>query len=321
MAVYTEVPRVALEAFLERFKRGKVVAFEGIEQGIENSNYRLETTEGLFVLTLYERRVEEAELPFFQALTQHLSKRDIPCPAALPDKNGKTLHRLCDRPAALLPFLSGDWPRTVTTEHCQKLGAMLAKLHCATADFGQARKNRLSVSDWRPLLEQSRKTAQRLKPGLAAAMMVELVEIETHWPKDLPRGIIHADLFPDNVFFDNQRISGLLDFTFACTDLLAYDLAICLNAWCFEENAHLNHQKTQALLAGYEAVRPLGEKERKTLPLLCRAAAMRFFATRLFDWANTPDGPITWRKDPLECWAQSLAHRELAGKFAETSYL
>jgi len=321
MAVYTEVPQSTLEAFLENFRLGKAVSFEGIEQGIENSNYRLETTEGLFILTLYERRVDEADLPFFQSLTEHLAKKGIPCPAALPDKNGKTLHRLCGRPAALLPFMSGEWPRAVTTDHCRKLGAILAKLHLATADFEQSRANRLSVMDWRPLLEKSRKTAQRLEPGLSAAMMVELVEIETHWPNDLPSGIIHADLFPDNVFFEDGRISGLLDFTFACMDLLAYDLAICINAWCFEKNTGLNREKTQALLAGYEAVRPLSPEERKALPLLCRAAAMRFFATRLFDWVNTPDGPITWRKDPLQCWAQSLAHRELAGKFVGKSYL
>ena len=321
MAVYTEVSRSELAHFLGRFEAGELVAFSGIKQGIENTNYRVKTTTGTFVLTLFERRVAENDLPFFLALMAHLDKNGVPCPAPIADKSGATLFNLNGRPTALFPFLPGDWPKTVTADHCRTLGAVLARFHLATATLEQFRANGLSVRHWRSLLEASRQTAEELQPGLAAAMLDELEELEIQWPEHLPSGVIHADLFPDNVFFEDGKIVGLLDFTFACNDLLAYDLAICLNAWCFEKYGEFNLNKARSLKQGYEAVRPLTDAENAALPLLCRAAAMRFFATRLYDWRNTPDGPITWRKDPLECWNQLLAHRKLAGKAGETPYL
>lgn len=321
MAVYTEVSRSELAHFLGRFEAGELVEFSGIKQGIENTNYRVETTTGTFVLTLFERRVPENDLPFFLALMAHLDKNGVPCPAPVADKSGTTLFTLNGRPAALLPFLPGDWPRTVTADHCRILGTILARFHLAAADLEKFRANELSVRHWRSLLEASERTAEELQPGLGSAMLDEIGELENQWPGTLPSGVIHADLFPDNVFFEDGKIVGLLDFTFACNDLLAYDLAICLNAWCFEEDGAFNLKKARSLKQGYETVRLLTDAENAALPLLCRAAAMRFFATRLYDWRNTPNGPITWRKDPLECWNQLLVHRKLAGKAGETSYL
>jgi len=300
MAVYTEVTDEALAAFLADYDIGSMVAFRGIAEGVENSNYSLRTTAGDFILTLYEKRVDPADLPWFLGLMEHLAKRGIVCPQPVHGCDGQALRDLCGKHAAITTFLPGVWPRRVRLEHCGPVGAALAALHVAGSDYTPTRWNALGPHGWRPLLERCRARADEVQPALAAELDKALTDILAAWPRDLPVGHIHADLFPDNVFFLDGRLSGLIDFYFAATDILTYDIAVCLNAWCFESDFSFNVTKARALLRAYVEVRPLSDAERAALPVLAQGAAIRFLLTRLYDWLNTPEGALVTRKDPLE---------------------
>ena len=300
MAVYTEVSDDALAAFLADYALGTMVAFRGIAEGVENSNFSLRTTAGDFILTLYEKRVDPAELPWFLGLMEHLAKRGIECPLPVRARDGQALRPLCGRQAAITTFLPGVWPRRVRVAHCGPVGAALAGLHLAGADYLPTRRNALGPPGWTPLLEGARARADEVQPGLAHELDSALAAILAAWPQGLPVGHIHADLFPDNVFFLEGRLSGLIDFYFAATDILAYDIAVCLNAWCFEPDFAFNVTKARAMLSAYAAARPLSAAERAGLPVLCQGAAIRFLLTRLYDWLNTPSGALVTRKDPLE---------------------
>jgi homoserine kinase type II len=304
MAVYTEVSDAALRAFLTDFDLGELVAFRGIAEGVENSNYALRTSRGDYILTLYEKRVDPAELPWFLGLMEHLARRGITCPLPVHGRDGVGLRMLCGRHAAITTFLPGAWPRRVRTAHCAPLGAALAALHCAGADYAPTRANALGPAGWSPLLARSLSdgggAADDVSPGLGSELRGSLDRILAAWPVALPVGHIHADLFPDNVFFMDRKVSGLIDFYFAATDLLAYDVAICLNAWCFEPDLTFNVRRGRALLRAYGAVRALRPAECDALPVLCQGAAIRFALTRLYDWINTPPGALVTRKDPLD---------------------
>jgi homoserine kinase type II len=300
MAVYTEVSDEALAAFLADFEIGSAVAFRGIAEGVENSNFSLRTTTGDYILTLYEKRVDPAELPWFLGLMEHLARHGIDCPLPVRARDGKALRTLNGRGAAITTFLPGVWPRRVRPEHCGPLGAALAGLHRAGAGYAPTRDNALGPAGWPALLAAVGERADEVKPGLGAELEAALAAILAAWPAGLPSGHIHADLFPDNVFFLDGRVSGLIDFYFAATDTLAYDVAVCLNAWCFEPDLSRNVTKARLLLAAYDAVRPLAAAERAALPVLCQGAALRFLLTRLFDWLNTPAGALVTPKDPLE---------------------
>jgi len=313
MAVYTEVSAEDIESFVAEYGIGEVLSFKGIAEGVENSNYLLQTDQGSYILTLYEKRVDANDLPFFLGLMEHLAGRGISCPVPLHARDGKALRQLCGRPAALVTFLEGLWPRRVHTFHCAALGGAMAQMHLAGADFALKRANALSVAGWRPLLESCRARADEVKPGLAAALDAELTQLEAAWPTDLPAGVIHADLFPDNVFFRHERLSGLIDFYFACNDFFAYDLAICLNAWCFEHDNAFNVTKARLLLQAYRRERPLSAEELAALPLLARGSALRFLLTRLYDWLNHPEGAYVKTKDPLEYWKKLQFHQGVRG--------
>jgi len=300
MAVYTEVTDDALGAFLAEYDLGTMVAFRGIAEGVENSNYSLRTTTGDYILTLYEKRVDPAELPWFLGLMEHLARRGIVCPLPVHGRDGQALRHLCGRHAAITTFLPGVWPRRVRVEHCGPLGTALASLHVAGAGYAPTRLNALGPGGWGPLLERSRARADELQPGLGSELAAALARVLAAWPSGLPAGHIHADLFPDNVFFLDGHLSGLIDFYFAATDILAYDVAVCLNAWCFEQDFTFNVTKARAMLSGYVATRSLSAEERAALPVLCQGAALRFLLTRLYDWLNTPPGALVTRKDPLE---------------------
>ncbi len=300
MAVYTDVSDDALDAFLSEYDIGSLVAFRGIAEGVENSNFSLRTSTGDFILTLYEKRVDPQDLPWFLGLMRHLAARGISCPLPVAGRDGDALRSLCGRHAAITTFLPGVWPRRVRVPHCRDLGAAMAQLHLAGAGFAATRANALGPAAWATLLESCRGGADSVQPGLAAELDAALARITAAWPAELPRGHIHADLFPDNVFFLDGRLSGLIDFYFACTDLLAYDIAVCLNAWCFEPDFAFNATRGRALLAGYAAVRALSDAEQAALPVLAQGAALRFALTRLFDWLNTPAGAFVTRKDPLD---------------------
>jgi homoserine kinase type II len=300
MAVYTEVADEELSAFVARFDIGELRAAKGIAEGVENSNYLIHTSTGLFILTLYEKRVSAGDLPFFLGLMEHLSAKGIVCPRPVADAKGEALGRLAGRPAAIVTFLDGMSIRRPGAAHCRSLGEALARLHQGGMDFAPERKNALSVSGWRPLFEAAAPRAESVGKGLSRQIETSLAALERDWPGDLPVGNIHADLFPDNVFFIGKEVSGLIDFYFACTDALAYDVAVCLNAWCFEPDYSFNLTKGQALLSGYGRLRQLTEAEALALPLLARGAALRFLLTRLVDWLNVPPGALVRPKDPIE---------------------
>jgi homoserine kinase type II len=310
MAVYTDVPTEALASFLAGYDVGELLSYKGIAEGVENSNFLVHTSAGHFILTLYEKRVAVADVPFFLALMEHLHARGITCPQPVQTRKGETLGTLCGRPAAIVTFLDGMWMRRPDAGHCAAVGEALARMHLAGADFSGKRRNALSVEGWRPLLDQADGRADTVQPGLRATITEELGFLEKNWPRGLPAGVIHADLFPDNVFFLGDKLSGLIDFYFACTDTLAYDVAICLNAWCFEPDHSYNVTKGQSLLGAYIKTRALSDAELAALPLLARGAALRFLLTRLVDWLNVPEGALVQPKNPLEYFRKLRFHQK-----------
>jgi homoserine kinase type II len=309
MAVYTDVTDEELQQFLAGYDLGTLMSYKGIAEGVENSNFLLHTSKGAFILTLYEKRVAAGDLPFFLNLMEHLAARGLTCPQPVRNRNGEALGQLARRPAAIVTFLDGVWIRRPSAAHCGAVGEALAQLHLAGADFAMTRRNGLSVAGWRPLVETAAARADTVQAGLCEALAAELARLERDWPRDLPQGVIHADLFPDNVFFIGDRLSGLIDFYFACTDAFAYDVAICLNAWCFEPDHSYNITKGRALLNGYMRVRALASAEIAALPLLCRGAALRFLLTRLIDWLEVPAGALVKPKDPLEYYRKLRFHQ------------
>ncbi|MDP6389277.1 MAG: homoserine kinase [Alphaproteobacteria bacterium] len=313
MAVYTEVTDEELEAFVAEYDIGTVVSCKGIAEGVENTNYLMQTHDRQFILTLYEKRVARDDLPFFLGLMEHLADQGIPCPTPLHGRDGEALRELCGRPAALITFLEGLWPRRVQPIHCNGLGEALARLHIAGSSFGMERRNDLSVEAWRPLFAQSTDRADEVQDGLAGILGAELDHIQANWPDDLPVGVCHADLFPDNVFFLGDRLSGLIDFYFACNDFFAYDVGICINAWCFERDRSFNITKARRLLAAYRRVRPFSDAEIAALPVMARGSALRFLLTRLYDWLHPPAGALVMPKDPLEYLQILQFHQRVSG--------
>lgn len=312
MAVYTDITEIDLKHFLAQYDVGELTSYKGIAEGVENSNFLLHTTKDPLILTLYEKRVEKSDLPFFLGLMQHLSERGLSCPLPLPRRDGELLGELSGRPAALISFLEGMWLRKPEAKHCREVGKALAGMHLAGEGFEIKRPNALSLEGWKVLWEKSAERADEVETGLEAEITAELAYLEAHWPKNLPAGVIHADLFQDNVFFLGDELSGLIDFYFACNDLLAYDVSICLNAWCFEKDGSYNVTKGSALLEGYCSVRPLSDEEREAMPVLARGSSLRFFLTRLYDWLTTPEGALVVKKDPLEYLKKLRFHRQIA---------
>ncbi|ANL26865.1 homoserine kinase [Rhizobium phaseoli] len=316
MAVYTDIAEDDLKWFLTEYDAGSLLSYKGIAEGVENSNFLLHTSKEPLILTLYEKRVEKTDLPFFLGLMQHLAARGLSCPLPLPRRDGALLGSLSGRPAALISFLEGMWLRKPEAKHCREVGRALAQMHVAGDGFELKRPNALSIDGWRTLWEKSEARADEVEPGLQHEIRGELDFLSAAWPKGLPAGVIHADLFPDNVFFLGDQLSGLIDFYFACNDLLAYDVSICLNAWCFEKDGAYNITKGTAMLEGYQSVRPLSGEEIAALPVLSRGSALRFFLTRLYDWLTTPEGAMVTKKDPLEYLRKLRFHRQI-GSAAE----
>jgi homoserine kinase type II len=311
MAVYTDVAADELAEFLAAYDIGELLSYKGIAEGVENSNFLLHTTAGSFFLTLYEKRTKVDDLPFFLGLMAHLASHGITCPQPVKMRDGAMLGTLAGRPAAIIDFLEGVWPRKPNAAHCAGIGQALAKLHLAGRDFPMSRANALSVSGWRPLFASAASRANEVQPGLREFLASELNYLEGRWPKDLPQGVIHADLFPDNALFLGENLSGLIDFYFACNDILAYDVAICLNAWCFEADHSFNVTKARAFLSAYGRERKLSDAEQAALPLLARGAALRFLLTRLVDFLNVPAGALVQPKDPLEYGRKLRFHQSV----------
>ena len=311
MAVYTDVSADDLNQFLSHYDIGELRSYKGIAEGVENSNFLVHTSAGNFILTLYEKRVAAGDLPFFLALMEHLAAHGITCPQPVKNKQGGVLGKIAGRPAAIVTFLDGLWIRRPNAGHCAAVGEALARLHLAGSDFKMRRPNALALDSWRPLYEQAKSRGDSVQPGLCAEIAKELDVLAKAWPRDLPQGVIHADLFPDNVFFLGKGLSGLIDFYFACTDTLAFDVAICLNAWCFEPDHSYNVTKGRALLKAYSKARALSAAERDALPVLARGSAMRFLLTRLVDWLAVPDGALVKPKDPLEYFRKLRFHQSV----------
>ena len=309
MAVYTDLTDDELAALLAAFDLGAPLAFKGIAEGVENSNFLLETEAGRFILTVYEKRVREEDLPFFLGLMGWLAERGYPSATPMADRQGRLIQRVRGKPCAIVSFLPGLSVRRPSVAHCRVAGEGLARLHLAAKGYGGIRANDLGQAAWAPMFAPLAKDADALKPGLSAVIAADLASLATAWPKDLPAGVIHADYFPDNVFFRDGRFAGAIDFYFACEDALAYDVAIALNAWCFEPDGSFNVTAARAMVAGYEAHRPLSPAEREALPVLAHGAAMRFFLTRLYDWRATPTGALVRPKDPLEYERKLAVHR------------
>lgn len=319
MAVYTQVSSETISDFLCGFEVGALVSVKGIAEGVENSNYMLVTTKSQFILTLFEKRVNPADLPFFFGLMNHLASKNMPVPQVIANRAGAILHQLAGKNACLIEFFLGVSVTEPTPEHCYEVGSTLAKLRLASAGFTGRRTNDLSLDGWKQLAAQCRSSASKpniddIEPGLGALVADSLRDITLDWPRSLPQSAIHADLFPDNVLFMGSQISGVIDFYFACTDIAVYDLAVCLNAWCFDASGKLPwHENANALMAGYEAVMPLSPEERRALPIVSIGAALRFLLTRSYDWLHTPPGALVTRKDPL-----AYAHRL---RFYRTAHL
>lgn len=309
MAVYTHIGDAELETFLSEYDIGKPVAFKGIAEGVSNSNYLLETERGRFILTVYEARTNPADLPYFLGLMRWLADAGFPSAAPVAGRDGAALRLIAGRPAAIATFLTGMSSTRPSAAQCKEAGAGLAWLHEAAKHYPQQRPNDLGQANWERMFAPLHEAAERLKPGLSAVIGKDIAHFTQHWPRHLPRGTIHADFFPDNVFFREGKFTAAIDFYFACHAQLAYDIAITLNAWCFETDGSFNVTKARALIAGYESRRPLTGDEKAMMPLLAHGAAMRFFLTRLADWAAPAEGALITPKDPLEYERKLAVHR------------
>ena len=311
MAVYTHVDDDELSAFLSSYDLGAPLSLKGIAEGVENSNYLLDTEKGRFVLTLYEKRVRRQDLPFFLQLMRHLAVKGLPSAEPMPMTDGSLTGELAGRPAAIINFLEGLAVAHPGPEHCRAVGQAMATLHLTGQDFDMSRENTLGPAHWPELVERIGNRADTIEQGLVAIISNELTYQQTGWPSDLPSGVIHADLFPDNVFFAKGELTGLIDFYFACTDLLVYDIAIAINAWAFNEAMELDRAMSSAIVEGYQAVRPLASEEIAALPRLCRAAALRFLLTRALDWLEPVEGALVAPKNPADYIARLRFHQSV----------
>ncbi|MBO6825438.1 MAG: homoserine kinase [Sneathiella sp.] len=313
MAVYTHVSDEALDQLLEEYSIGELLSCKGIAEGVENSNFLLHTSEGFFILTLYEKRVNEDDLPFFIGLMQHLADKGYVSPRPIENKTGHALTEVAGRPAAIIEFLDGRSVARPTPDHCALLGESLAHMHQTASDFHIMRPNGLGMGAWRPLFEAALRDDARgmIRESEKQEIESALNLLEGNWPSNLPQGVIHADLFPDNIFFLKNRVSGVIDYYFACNDYLAYDIAVCLNAWCFENDGSFNITKARKLLSAYGKVRLIEKSELDALPLLCQGAAVRFYLTRLYDWINQVEGALVKPKSPEEYLKKIRFHRDV----------
>ncbi len=303
MAVYTKLSKNELIKLFSKYNLGKLINYAGIKDGIENTNYFIKTEKGEFILTLYEKRVDEKDLPFFIGLMKNLNDKNFPSPEPLINKNGNYISEINGKKAAIVSFLQGSEKKNLNPKHCYEIGFYAAKLHSITKNLSGRRENKLSINSWRKIYNKVKNDCSKIHPSLTEVIEKNLDSIEKKWPKNLPAGIIHADLFSDNIFFKNDKLSGIIDYYFSCNDFYAFEIAICLNALCFEgknENLSFNVTKAKKFVDGYSKVRKLSDEEKNSLKILCQGAAIRFLLTRVFDYLNLTEGAIVKIKDPLE---------------------
>ena len=303
MAVYTKLSESELKHFFSKYNLGKLLNYKEIKEGIENTNYFVQMEKGKFILTLYEKRVEEQDLPFFIGLMRNLFDKNFPCPEPIINKNGNYISEVLNKKAAVVSFLEGNAKKILNPNDCYEVGINTAKLHLITKNLNSKRLNKLSVNSWKKIYNKVKKDCSKIHSDLPSVIEKNLDEIEKNWPKNIPEGIIHADLFPDNIFFQDNKLSGIIDYYFSCNDYYAFEIAICLNALCFEgkkENLSFNVTKAKKFIDGYSSIRKITEDEKRALKVLCQGAAIRFLLTRVFDYLNLIDGAIVKIKDPIE---------------------
>ena len=303
MAIYTKLSENILKEFFLKYNLGKLLSYKGIQEGIENTNYFIQTDKGKFILTVYEKRVDEKDLPFFMGLMRNLFDANFPSPEPMINKNGNYITKILGKNAAVISFLNGSAKKKLSPDNCYEVGIQTAKLHLITNNLTGKRENKLSINSWRRIYKNVEKDCFKIHPNLTRIIEKNLDEIENNWPKNIPSGIIHADLFPDNIFFKNNKLTGIIDFYFSCYDYYAFEIAVCLNALCFEgqkENLSFNVTKAKKLVSGYSSIKKLAEDEKKSLKILCQGAAIRFLLTRVFDYLNLTEGAIVKIKDPIE---------------------
>ncbi len=308
MAVYTKLEHQEVEQFLEQYNINNFKDYKGITEGVENTNYFINTLEQDYILTIYEKRVDENDLPFFINLLSNLSENKFPCPKPIANKNNQKINKIKNKNAALVTFLNGQSKNKITSDECFEIGKITAQLHEITKKFNVSRKNNLSIESWQNIFEKTIKQKIDLDETIIKKTKNYLNFLKDNWPKNLPQGIIHADLFPDNIFFTNNKVSGIIDFYFACNDFFAYEIAICINSICFDNNSTFNMTKAKNLIDGYSSVRTLSEDEKKYLPILSMGAAMRFFLTRLYDFYHTDNKADVKIKDPFEYFKKIEFH-------------
>ena len=303
MAIYTKLSENNLKDFFSKYNLGKLLRFKGIQEGIENTNYFVQMEKGKFILTVYEKRVEEKDLPFFMSLMRNLFDSNFPSPEPIINKNGSYITDILNKKAAVVSFLDGAAKKNLNPENCNEVGIQTAKLHLITKNLSGKRDNKLSLNSWKKIYNSIKNKCSKIHPDLSKIIEKNLNEIESNWPKKIPMGIIHADLFPDNIFFKDNKVSGIIDFYFSCNDFYAFEIAICLNALCFEgknENLSFNVTKAKKFIDGYSSIKKLTENEKESLKILCQGAAIRFLLTRVFDYLNLTKGAIVKIKDPIE---------------------
>ena len=303
MAVYTKLSEDKLKNLFSKYDLGKLLDHKEIKEGIENTNYFIKTEKGKFILTLYEKRVDEKDLPFFIGLMKNLFNKNFPSPEPIINRNGNYISEVLNKKAAVVSFLNGDTKKILNPNDCYQVGVNAAKLHLITKGLKGKRENKLSVDSWRKIYNKVKKDCSKIHLNLPSVIEKNLDEIEKNWPKNIPAGIIHADLFPDNIFFKGNKLSGIIDYYFSCYDFYAFEIAICLNALCFEgksENLSFNVTKAKKFIDGYSSIRKLTEDEKQSIKILCQGAAIRFLLTRVFDYLNLIEGAIVTIKDPIE---------------------
>ena len=313
MAIYTKISPKDIRDIEKKYNLGKIIYFKGIKKGIENTNYLLKTKNKKFILTLFEKRVQKKDVPFFMNLMDKLSKYKINCPEPQRNKKGSFLIKIKNKTASIVSFVEGKDKLKLNPNNCYEIGKNIAKLHEASKKIKLYRKNSLSLKEWPKLLNRIGNKSKTISPSLDGLMKNSFLQIKNKWPKNLPYGIIHADLFIDNIFFKKNKFHGYIDFYFACNDFLMYEIAICINALCFDKKNNkfiFNKEKSSNLIKGYSKIRRFSEKEKKSLNVLCRGAALRYLLTRTYDYLNTPKSAIIKIKNPREYIQKLKVHNQ-----------
>ena len=316
MAIYTRLDQEKIGSILLNYKLGNLKKFEGIKEGIENTNYLIETEKGKYILTIYEKRVNKDDLPFFSKLMLELSKNNFICPKPISNKNNEYISNLDNKKFMIVSYLEGKSKNNLSPPECKIVGREIAKLHQITKDFNFKRENDLSVKSWRRIFTQVKDKCSKIHPELPKLIEANLINIEKEWPSNLPRGIIHADLFNDNIFFKNNKFSGFIDFYFSCNDFYAFEIAICFNALCFDgfkQNLSFNVTKAKKLMEGYNEIRRISKEEKISIKVLSQGAALRFLLTRVFDYINIVDDAVVKIKDPIEYLKRLEFHKNAKG--------